>query len=332
MNAKYYRYIFQKVNRGLCFSASVADCFGEGKQELRFVYLSGEGAKTMGDSAEVREMDAGQNMRGSGGEHREQYELLVLADFSRLTLQRAIRFLAENRVERVVYPAYEESETRSLAEKLEAEAAELALHPEEYLRAHEVREHIALKDKMTLERCGQEVRIFCLGTGCGRSLSLYHGSIENDPDTQECLMHVKPVLQEECPAIVDAQNLNFEMSFVLYNDFTNCKKQNRKNSEYFVDGQLLVGSMRLDEAMPILKGELRDVWKKIRFLGIPDGAVQARPGLWELGTPGTAQYVAGDLDTDAQVVRDVVIGNPYCRFVPLSENSGLCVSGYYAQR
>lgn len=327
MKAKYYRFIYQNVEEGVCCTGSMAESSGE-EEPFHFLYLGG-GSGGCG----VREEEL-QQLKG-------HFHLVLLGDFEPLTIKRAGKVFSMCRVDRVLYPYLTEEDRKSLAgeygktKDFTNEEIGLVEDPERYLKDRGITEENAVKDSIAFLKGNRRFRVFCAGEGKKKSLVLYHGSEGGSPKTEECVLNVKPVLPSRCCSpFVDPKNLNCEMKCMLYNDFTQCKRHNQKNGTYFVDGHLVLGVGMTDIDFGEIRKSLDDVWTLIRVvcLAEADSLSGWMEELLQAGTEETAQYFVGNISTEEEVVHKIQTGNPYRTFASIGETSGICLSGCYADR
>lgn len=300
MNAKYYRVLYHPVSEGVCFSASVGA--EKGKDGAQILYLSADGEGADGELCPA-------------SARPEHLHLLILADLKPLTIKRAEDICRAAAVDTVLLP---QNEKRISLPDVLLQKADL----------YEV------DRKFETSLAGFTVKVFAAGPKEARVLLMYIGSKSVQPQTEECVMNVKRCLPKlPCRLTVDTANLNCEMRCMLCSDFTQCKKHNRRDETYFVDGHLLLAAAKLSECMPELKDYLAEEWKRIRFIGLPREIDDAQLGeLSGIGTPGHQQYYIGCADTAASVVKTVECEEPFRTFISAGSKAGLCVSGCYAKR
>lgn len=328
MEAKYYRFIYRSLANGVCCTGSMA---GDGKEEdeaFHFLYLGG-GSDDCPDGEETDE-----SLNG-------HFHLVIAANFLPVTVRQMVQVLARCQAEQVLFPKLEAAERNSLAEKYEKqgdltkEEIGFVKDPETFLAGKGIEQCEGIGGREAFRKGNQRFRIFCVGEGGQRSLLLYHGSEGTSPQTEECVMNVKPVTpSRSCSPFVDPKNLNCEMRCMLYNDFTQCKRHNQKNGTYFVDGHLILSTGGAEMNLGEIKEALEAEWKKIRFVCLPDenschGYMEE---LKKAGTADMAQYFMGTEKTEDAVIKEILTNHPYRTFITLDEKAGLCVSGYYVGR
>lgn len=324
---EYYRFIYQNVEGGLCHTGSLTN-LGDGEERMfHFLYLSG-GSKG-GEKEPERTPVSG------------HYHLLVVADFSRLAVKRAIKVLKHNQVDRVVCPAYEESAREALAKEygetgdFTKEELSFVKDPVKCLKEKGIAAVDSIGDTEIFHKGNRTFSIYSVGEGRERSLVLCHVSKEVKVQAKECVMNVKPVTRTRtCSPFVDPGNLNCEMRCMLYNDFTQCKRHNQKNGEYFVDGHLIIGAANPGMAVARVRKEAPGIWKRLRVIAMsePGSKETWTDELLSAGTEDYAQYFVGPEGMDAHIIKAVMEGNPYRTFVSTGSSAGLCVSGCYADR
>ena len=327
MKAKYYRFIYQNVAEGVCCTGSMAESSGT-EEPFHFLYLGGGSG-----GCEVGEEEL-QQWKG-------HFHLVLLGDFEPLTIKRAGKVLSMCGADQVMYPYLTEEDRRNLAGELSKtgnftnEEIGLAADPERYLKDRGINSRDAVKDHITFLKGNRRFRIFCVGEGQKRSLVLYHGSGEGGPQTEECVLNVKPVLLSRCCSpFVDPNNLNCEMKCMLYNDFTQCKRHNQKSGTYFVDGHLILGIGMTDTDFWEVRKALHEECSRIRVvcLAETESLQSCLEELLEAGTEETAQYFVGNTDIRQAAIYQIMTGKPYRIFSAVSERSGLCLSGCYTER
>ncbi len=324
---EYYRFIYQNVEGGLCYTGSLSNPGAGEERMFHFLFLSG------GSSA-VEEKSGALPVNG-------HYHLLAVADFSRQAVKRAIRVLKDNQVDRVVFPAYDRAAREAFAKEYEEtgdftkEELSFVQEPVKFLKEKGIAAVDSIGDTEIFHKGNRTFFIYSVGEGRERSLILCHVSKGADPQTKECVMNVKPVTRARCCSpFADPGNLNCEMRCMLYNDFTQCKKHNQKNGEYFVDGHLILGTAKPELAVARVQKETANLWKRLRFVAIAgrESNDQWTDELLSVGTEEYAQYFIGPEGTDAHIIKAVLEGNPYRTFISTGANAGLCVSGCYADR
>lgn len=325
MEAKYYRFIYRSLGGCVCCSGSMAESREGGEEMFHFLYLGGGGDD--------------RTMLGEEEESlKEHFHLMLIADFRPQTVRQAVKALKLCEMDRVLFPEMEAEVLERLAQDYEQmgnftkEEIGLVRNPKKYLTEIGIADAEGIKDRETLRRGNRVFRIFCTGGGSERVLLLYHGSEGTSPQEEECIMNVKPVIpSRNCSPFVDPKNLNCEMRCMLYNDFMQCKRHNQKDGTYFVDGHLILGSEHVTVDLGEVHGALKEEWKKIRFVCLPEGSGWNEQ-LLMTGTAETAQYFMGTETLNDTVIKDILKKDPYRTVVTLGEKTGLCVSGYYVGR
>ena len=310
MNAKYYRYLFHKVTEGLCYSGSISDQTGEKREDLCFLYLAGgENCKEKGESYAAPEND---------------YEFLILGDFAPAAVERARRVAESGKTKEILIPDGEENVIREVTAILsQAGAAKVRV----------------VKETEWIYKCREVFQIVPADHGERKSLMLYHADEKDDTEKEECLICVKPSMEDMCcMAKADADTLACEMRCMLYNDFTLCKRHNQRSQNQFVDGHLLFASAKEagmgTENEKALLELVRSHAKKLRVIGFADKNLSPSEAeeIMESGAKGFARYMVGTADTPAETIKTISSGDPYRRFFEVSEQAGLCISGYYVLR
>lgn len=297
MESKYYRFLYHNVSKGLCFSASVGAVKGTDGCQLLYLCAGADAAET-----EISEED----VRLPGSAAAEHLDLLILADGCPLTIARAQHILKHSSVTSILMP--------DLAPEIRA-----ALQTDAPGNVTVLTEH-------TRRPVGNmELQLFPVR----ESLAVYLGSRENPRET-ECMMNVKRSAAElPCALTVNAADLSCEMRCLLNQDVMHCKRHNKGDKGYFIDGYFLPGLAEIPEMNEILQsiGEER---QRIRFAYLPKG-FHGKDALPEMGTPGHQTYVLGPRQTDAAAIKAVTL-LPFHSFIVLDENAGLCISGCYSAR
>lgn len=324
---EYYRFIYQNVSDGLCCTGSLTNP-GDGEEGMfHFLYVSGGSKKSESETEKTPV---------SG-----HYHLLIVADFAPLAVKRAMKALEYNQVDRVVCAALDEAERQELAEEYAGtgEFAEdeifFVKDPAKCLKEKGITDVDSIGDTEVFRKGNRTFSIYSVGEGRERSLVLCHASKGGTPQRTECVMNVKPVTpSRNCSPFVDPGNLNCEMRCILHNDFTQCKKHNQRNGEYFLDAHLILGAAKPAQAIARVRKEAGDLWKRIRFVAMSEKGSETTwtDELLSAGTEGYARYFIGPEGTDAHIIRSVVEGDPYRSFVSTGGSAGLCVSGCYADR
>lgn len=326
MKAKYYRFIYRSLEGGMWCSGSMAEAKAEAEnskkdQLFHFLYLCGGSGKSC------------QSVEGKNG----HFHLLMMADFRLQTVRQVLQTLKEYSVDEVMMPQMEKETLEIMAQEYERDqdAAEQEIqfleNPATYLRDCKVAQVNEVKERETFRKGNRIFEVFCMGEGRERTLTLFHGSVDTDPQKEECVMNVKPMTAfRPCSPFVNPQNLNCEMQCMLYNDFTQCKRHNQKSGTYFVDGHLLFGSCKDADHFGDIRKALEKEWEKIRFVCLPEDGWNEQ--LLEIGTEETARYFIGTDKVKDTVIKAILRENPYHSFVLLGEKTGLCASGYYTDR
>lgn len=310
MKAKYYRYLFHRVTDGLCYSGSISNQMQEEREDLCFLYLAG-GKECQED---------GESYTAA----KNRYDFLILGDLAQAAVERACRVARSCFVGEILMPDGEKDAVEKVAVMLSQAGAQ------------KIR---VVKQEEWIHRCREVFQIIPAGHGETQSLMLYHADEKDDPVHEECLICVKPVMEGmNCISTEDADRLTCEMRCMLYNDFTLCKRHNQRDQNQFLDGHLLfastgkekTGSREGKSLYELTKQQL----KKLRFLSFTDNSLSSSDlgeisDLWE---KGYARYLVGTADTAPDTIKEISLGDPYRQFFAVSEQSGLCISGYYVPR
>ncbi len=238
----------------------------------------------------------------------ERLDLLILMDLSPFTVTRAKTLLKTCTVDTLLYPKTQDAPVWEGA----AECRGIADHYE-----------VSMPDFVLKLFCSKE------------KLIVYAGSRGLAPADYECMMNIKPCAPDlPCTLAVDAADLRCEMRCMLCADYTQCKKHNRKNENYFIDGHLLIGTADFFECREALKESLREEWKTIRFIRLPEGGAQESrtKELMQTGTPGYRRYLIGTGETSADLIKAVSVSDAFSTFIFTDQDAGLCISGCYAKR
>lgn len=308
MRAKYYRYLFHKVTEGLCYSGSIRNQMNEEKEDLCFLYLAGGSVCTEKGESYASEANA--------------YHLLILGDYAPAAVERACRTARACRVAEVMLPEG----------VMEEQVSSLLLQA----GAEQVR---VIKEETKLQLCRELLQIVPIGSGENRTLAFYHADAKGTPEQEECLTSIKPEAEDmECMAKADHDKLTCEMRCLLYNDFTLCKRQNRRGQKQFLDGHLLFASAEKEEEGSENSGTvmelIRQHQKRLRLVGLGDKDLSSfeLTALKETGERGFARYLVGTENTPAETVKAISVGDPHRHFFATGEHAGLCISGYYVPR
>lgn len=308
MKAKYFRYLFHKVPEGICYSGSIRNQMGEEMEDLCFLYLAGGTTCTEKGTSYASETN--------------EYQLLILGDYAPAAIQRACRAARACKVMEAMIPDGEEEE------KVTSMLLQAGVE-----RVRVVREEVKL------QLCRELLQITPVFTGQRYTLAFYHADAKGTPDTEECLISIKPTAEGmECMAKADHDKLTCEMRCLLYNDFTLCKRHNQKGCEQFLDGHLLFASAMANEEGSENRESvlelLRQHRKRIRIVGMAEDAL-SDCGIRELekiGEHGYTRYLVGTKQMPAEVVKAFSVGDPHRHFHATGAESGLCISGYYVPR
>lgn len=310
MRAKYYRYLFHRVTDGLCYSGSISNQMDEKKEDLCFLYLAGgENCKEKGESYAAPE---------------NEYQFLILGDLAPAAVERACRVVRSCSLAEILIPNGETDVIQEVTEKLSQAGAQ------------KVR---AVKETEWIHKCREVFQIIPVDHGETQSLMLYHADEKDDPKQEECLMCVNPVTEElDCMAGLDTDTFASVMRCMLYQDFTLCKRHNQRNQSQFVDGHLLFASTkgkRKGSKEDRTVYELAEKYsEKLRVIGFADKNLLSSDLERIAGDAGKgfARYLVGAADTPSETIKALLLGDPCRHFSVVSEQSGLCISGYYVPR
>lgn len=308
MRAKYYRYLFHKVAEGICYSGSIRNQMEEEQEDLCFLYLAGGMTCT----------EKGTSYAAKSNE----YQFLILGDDAPAAIQRACRTARTCRVVEAMIPDGEEEE-KVTSMLLQAGVERVRV----------------VRGEVRLQLCRELLQIVPIFDGKKSTLAFYHADAKSTPETEECLISIKPTAEGmECMAKADHDKLTCEMRCLLYNDFTLCKRHNQKGCDQFLDGHLLFasakenkeGSANKESALELLQQHR----KRIRIAGMAEGDLSddEMEELKKMGASGFARYLVGTKQTPAEVVKTFQEGDPHRHFFVAGAESGLCISGYYVPR
>lgn len=310
MKAKYFRYLFHRVTEGLCYSGSISNQMEEDEDAFCFLYLAG-----------------GQTCQETGTSYtmpENRYDLVILGDLAPAAVRRACMVTEQCSPGEILIPDGAKEQIRPVLQRLAAAGATQVRIVKEAEDLHKCREYFQIVPADCKER---------------KTLMLYHADEKGTPDTEECIISVKPMTDGMiCPSRADHKNLTCEMRCMLYQDFMLCKRHNQKNRKQFADGHLLCASAENQEKGSENRtsvGELAGGHRaRIRIMGFADKDMTASE-ITEISMPeadGLARYVAGPADTGAEAVKAVVTGDSNRHFLAYGEEAGLCISGYYVPR
>lgn len=304
MRAKYFRYLFHKVKEGVCYSGSIRNQMEEESEDLCFVYLAG------GETCPEKGT--------SYASETNEYHFLILGDYAPAAVQRACRIARICKVVEAMIPdGPEEDKVTSMLQQAGVERVRV------------------VRGDMKLQRCREELQIVPSGDEKVHTLAFYHADAKGTPETEECLISIKPTMEGmECLAKADHDKLTCEMRCLLYNDFTLCKRHNQKERGWFLDGHLLLPSLAEDSDHSTTLELLQRRRKRLRITGLPEKHLDSSEleELKSIGEKGFARYLIGTQKTPADVVKTLSTGDPHRHFFATSEESGLCISGYYVPR
>lgn len=302
MKAKYFRYLFHEVTDGLCYSGSISNQMEDKREDLCFLYLAG--GETCGEKEHAF------------ASKENSYQFLILGDTAPAALKRACKVAGCCEVEEFLIPGGEEKEvSRVIALLTQAGAKKVRV----------------IKEEEELHMCREYFRIVPADRSGMGTLMLYHADEAGTPQKEECVMSVKPTMEGmACLSKADHNRLSCEMSCLLYNDFTLCKRHNQGGCRQFLDGHFLCASVKA-EAVPEL---IRRYRERIRFVGLGEKNLTSREAemVREIGKKGFARYLAGSEKMEAEVVKTMMTGDPHRQFFATGTGAGLCITGYYVPR
>lgn len=240
----------------------------------------------------------------------EHLDLLILADREPQTIGQAEALLEKCRVDTVLLPHTEDKPEVSFSQ---------STHICEIAQTHE----ISMPDL--------QIKLYCSD---GR-LIVFAGGRGEGPAKEICMMNVKPCTPDlPCEVTVDAANLSCEMRCMLCADHTQCKRHNRGDETYFVDGHLLVGTADLSKCHKNVREYFSEEWRRIRFVGLPEGGMDedALQALLDVGTDGNRRYYIGSAQTAPETIKAIETRDAFHTYIFTGERAGLCVSGCYQER
>lgn len=245
MKARHFRFMYQNIEKGIMHTISVANTAANEKCNI---YYIGSLKENTANDLEADEKYA---------KCQEIIDMIVVADCREASVGQALKLAETNQVKRVILPGNGNS-FAELKQRFQARGVSDVL----ILGTGEM-----VESKMT----GWYVKIVCMGTGDAASLVMFHNTVTNNPEEEDCVFAVRP-LSEEMPSEVsiDPDNLSCDMRGTLYNDFDMCKGHNRKDSTGYVTGTLLLGTIDL-EMFEEVTGMFAEERKTIRFITLPDG-------------------------------------------------------------
>lgn len=330
MNAKYYRFLFQNVEDGVCHTGSIVDTYE--KKEYHFIYISGLKDSLSSSSVEDERFSKVQ-----------EYQLVVLADLCAFSIHKVVRVLRQSKVVKVVLPKFDLTDLKVLAKRGKEEGIyseeELSFIDEPYafLKNAGVQEICEVEKDIAFVCNDWQFIIAAFGKGIDTNLVMYHGSFHLDKKLEDCVMAVKCFTEEEtCNVCVNPELSSCGMKCVLYNDFDICKKHNGMKAQEYIDGTLLLGTVDLKKNFNEIQNLFKGVSKKIRFISIPNGGNQDEwnKEILKIGTKSYKQYFVGPKSDcqNANTIRDIGMSSPYQQFMVTSNKFGLCCSGFYKHR
>lgn len=331
MKARYFRLMYQNVTDGILHTASFVNT--EEKKESLIYYLCPKKGGSASDTLKYDALQSGNPADGEPSSEEKEDErfamrgkkitYLVLADFGGTYPQKLMELVKNNRVEHAFLPGGDEDFLNEWREWLEKEGVDAV--------------HILNRNEKYEEKTSDyEVRISCLGSGSENSLVMYHGPLGVEPKTDDCVLTVKPALEDlPCSICVDAENHGCGMRCGLYNDYDMCKGHNGIESEGYVLGTLLLGNLNLRDGCEEKLDAFTDKKKKVRFVTLPQAGNEAawNSEIADWTDHGHKSYYLcpkgeGQEEPMAEILQTGIRHTP----VVLSESSGLCASGFFTKR
>lgn len=331
MDAKYYRFLFQNEEVGVCHTGSIVDTYNQ--EKFHFVYISGLTSKVGGSFAQDPKFDK-----------VSEIQLLVVADLSSYSVHKAVQILKDTKVGKVLLPEYCAKDLAKLAETKKNEGGytqeelNFISNPAKYIADAGACEVLEINTDMEFNNNDWLFMVVSFGEGIDKSLVMYHGSGTIDKSVDDCVMTVKYFGREhtDCGICVEPERAECNMKCVLYNDFDVCKKHNGSEAAEYLDGTLLLGTVNLKNNLTGIQEHFKKVWKKIRFTAIPDGGNGKGwdKGILNLGTPNFKQYLICPQEgiDNGDAIRDICMNSPYQHCIVTSKQYGLCCSGFYKHR
>jgi len=309
MEAKYFRLMYQNVNKGMVHTVSVEDTIK--KCKFTAFYLSG--SKKLKNSLVTDERFSC---------CKETIQLMVLAELDTDCLQKALEIIEANALVQVVMPDCAQ-ETIDIIKSAGAEKV------------------LVLKDGESMEPdCDiWQVSLKCYGEGRNASIVMFHGSEHLNPQIMDCVLNVKPVSKRlPCKVCVDSKNLSCDMSCGLYNDFDICKGHNAKSRNNYLTGTLLLGSVDLKTYGNQIQKDFEEFRRYIRFTSIPESCKSEdwkdmMDWLDEENKVDKKYFIPPSNEKgNEKILKNVLEKGPHRIPLLTSESFGICVSGFYTKR
>lgn len=330
MNAKYYRFLFQNIECGICHTGSIVDNYID--EKCQFIYISG----LMNSACKKTEPD-------KRFQKVPEYQIMILADLCSFSIHKAVEVLMASKVGKVIMPEFTLDELKVLTNKAE-DAKVFDENELSFIRdPYGFMQHVGVDEICKVEKdlsfvCnGWRFDFAVYGEELEKGLVVYHGSEKMDKKMEDTIMAVKYLTADEpCSVCINLGVPSCGMRCGLYNDFDLCKKHNGAGEREYIDGSLLLGTVNLRKNLGAVKKRFADVWNKVRIVAIPNGGHSAEwdKGILDIGPKGYKQYFVGPKSdfSNAEAIRDIGMSSPYQQFTVTSEDFGLCCSGFYKHR
>lgn len=164
----------------------------------------------------------------------------------------------------------------------------------------------------------------------GESLSLYISPLNNGPAHDDCQLQVKnTVKREDCNTMEAATSGRCSAYCMFKSDWEVCKKHNRQEMPYHINGMMLPGSLDWNEYGSQFIQRFATPLSKTRVIMVPGNgqAVYWNKMLAKLDTKGHHRFWVGGGKINDKVLKDIICINGDHRFLKVDENSGVCVVG-----
>lgn len=330
MNAKYYRFLFQNIECGICHTGSIVDNYID--EKCQFIYISG----VLNTACRKTEPD-------KRFHNVPEYDFMILADLCAFSIHKAVEVLTTSKVGKVIIPDFTLEDLKGLTNQAEEDKIfddnELSFirNPYDFMKHNGVEEICRVEKDLSFICNGWRFEFAVYGEGIEKGLAVYHGSDKMDKKMEDSVMAVKYISDDTpCSVCINLGVPSCGMRCGLYNDFELCKKHNGAGEQEYIDGSLLLGTVNLREHLGAVKERFADVWSKIRIVAIPNGgnAAEWDKGILDIGTKGYKQYFVSPASDvcNSEAIKDIGVISPYQHFTVTSKEFGLCCSGFYKHR
>lgn len=295
MDLTFFRMMFRSNNRGITHTFAYQD---EVRNTSCHVMYISEGGSEKEDIMKSYPVD-----------------ILLLGDYKSNTLERAERVMKFHPVTTVVFPQLPVGKRRLLS-LYKMLGAESVLHGDGTIDT-------------------ELVRISYYTTG--RTLNVYHDfefrPSGTEKEISDCAMNAKVFHKSwKCIPNINHEGDHCEYGCLRKKDFMILDRHKREG--HFCTGTLILGKDAFDqgeEAWDRMMKKL-SVEKGVRAVLLPVGleAEKWKRISWKLEVSQVYQYyLAVSSRIDREIAGEIVTASPYYRYVPMDENYGLCISGYF---